>query len=319
MKENVMHRITRGIRTAGLAAVALLGLMVLAGCQSYEIEVRLDPDGGGHRSTLLTGDPGGPDEEAAAGDIRGAFTLLADEGWRRLPAEDEGRKLRFLRERDIPAPELWHEAAEIRIPGNPDHPQNGVLLSNTITVTKGSDSGVPTLTYTEQWRWMGVMEAFGALVAELLVDELAVAWPGLSAVERAELRGLVEGAVQRHVSLEAVDDEDAEYDHFLDILANQLHAVIARTRLGADRDALRAIVEEVYRGDNERGDAMLDNELPGLSAVFTTDLELAVTMPGPILGGNADRVEGNTAYWKLDLQDTILAPITAEVRSANTK
>ena len=61
-----MHRITRGIRTAGLAAVALLGLMVLAGCQSYEIEVRLDPDGGGHRSTLLTGDPGGPDEEAAA-------------------------------------------------------------------------------------------------------------------------------------------------------------------------------------------------------------------------------------------------------------
>ena len=300
-------------------AAALLGLLLLAGCQSYEIEVRLDPDGGGRRATLVTGDLGGHSEEQAEAELRNAFTLPADEGWLRLPVEDEGRKLRFRRERDVAGTEHWNEAAEIRIPGNPLDPRDDVLLSNTISVTQGSDSGVPTLTYVEQWRWTGVMEAFGCLVADLLVADFVAAWPELGEVERAELRGLVEGAVQRHVSLEIDEEGEQEYDHFLDVLARQLHVVIARSGGDADPARVREIVEENYRGDNERGDEALDNELPGLSAVFTTDLDLAVTMPGPILDSNADRVEGNTAYWELDLQDTILAPVTARVRSATAE
>ncbi len=172
-----------------------------------------------------------------------------------------------------------------------------------------------TLSYRERFEWQGILPAASALIAELGAAALALDYPALDEPARAELRGLVGGAALRYIALEQEDAAEPAYATFLAALAEQARAVIARQYPEATAAAIGERLHGVLRGAGEGSDAAFAERLPGLDLVASTDLSFRLTLPGPVLETNAERVEGNTAIWRFGLSDALLEPVQLYAKS----
>ncbi|MBM4117094.1 hypothetical protein FJ251_05015 [bacterium] len=291
-------------------------LAACAGCQHYTIEVTLDADGGGRRVTELACDAPGPTPEAALSHFREGFALSEAAGWQRVERADEPQRLVFRRERSLAAPADWSGlSGEIAIPGRPGTAASGVLFANAVEVELTPVDGGRSLSYRERFEWQGILPAAAGILGELGEAALAADYPALDPLARAELRGLLAGAALRYIALEQEDAGEPAYETFLTALAEQARGIVARVAPSAAADAIAERLDGVLRGGGEEGDQRVAERLPGLDLVAATDLELRLTLPGPIGETNADRVEGNTAVWVFGLSDALLEPVQLYART----
>jgi hypothetical protein len=291
-------------------AMTLALLIALAGCQHYSVEVTLDADGGGRRVCELVCDAPGPTPEATVTHFREGFALSEAVGWRRVDRDEEPQHLVFQREQQLAAPADWSRAdGEIAVPGRPGTEAASVLFTNSVQVEAAGEGEERTLSYRERFEWRGILPAASALIAELGGAALAADYPALDEPARAELRGLLAGAGLRFIAIEQEDAGEPAYETFLAALGEQARAVIARQYPAATAAAIAERLHGVLRGAGEDGDALFAERLPGLDLVASTDLSFRLTLPGPLLETNADRVEGNTAIWQFGLGDALLEPV----------
>jgi len=291
-------------------ALVLALLLALAGCQHYSVEATLDADGGGRRVCELVCDAPGPTPEATVTHFREGFALSEASGWRRVDRDEEPQHLVFRRERELARAADWSSLdGEIAVPGRPGTEAAGVLFSNSVQVEASGEGEERTLSYRERFEWRGILPAASALIAELGGAALAADYPALDAPARAELRGLLAGAGLRYIALEQEDAGEPAYETFLAALAEQARAIIARQHPTATAPAIAERLHRVLRGAAEEGSALFAERLPGLDLVAATDLSFRLTLPGPVLETNADRVEGNTAIWQFGLSDALLEPV----------
>jgi hypothetical protein len=290
-------------------ALALALLIALAGCQHYNVEVTLNADGGGHRVCELVCDAPGPTPEAALSHFREGFALAEAAGWRRVDRNDEPQHLVFRRERELARAADWAGlSGEIAVPGRPGTESAGVLFTNSVQVEATSEDGQRTLNYRERFEWRGILPAASALIAELGGAALAADYPALDEPARAELRGLLAGAGLRFIALEQEAASEPAHDTFFAALGEQARAVLARQYPDATASAIAERLRGVL-GAGEEGNTLFAERLPDLDLVATTDLSFRLTLPGPVLESNADRVEGNTAIWQFGLSDALLEPV----------
>ena len=294
-----------------LFLLAMLTLLCsMAGCQHYSVEVTLEADGSGRRVCELACDAPGPTPEAAISHFREGFSLAEAAGWRRVEREGEPQRLVFRREQELAGAADWSRFdGEIAVPGRADGRATGVLYTNSVRVEAASEGGQRTLSYRERFEWRGILPAASALIAELGAAALATDYPALDEPARAELRGLLTGAALRFIALEQEDAGEPAYTTFLAALAEQARRVVARQYPDAAAPAIAERLHAVLRGAGEQGNAFFTERLPGLDLVATTDLSFRLTLPGPVLESNADRVEGNTAIWQFGLSNALLEPV----------
>jgi hypothetical protein len=291
-------------------AMALAPLLALAGCQHYSVEVTLDADGGGRRLCELVCDAPGPTPEAAVSHFREGFALDEAAGWRRVNRAEAPQHLVFQREQQLATAADWASLdGEIAVPGRLDTEMAGVRFTNSVVVEAAGEGNLRTLTYRERFEWQGILPAASALIAELGSAALAADYPALDEPARVELRGLLAGAALRFIALEQEDAGEPAYATFLAALSEQARAIIARQYPAATAPAIAGRLDGVLRGAGEEGDAVFAERLPGLDLVATTDLGFRLTLPGPVLETNADRVEGDTAIWQFGLSDALLEPV----------
>lgn len=296
--------------------IALTLLVFVSGCQHYTVTMRVDADGGGLRETRFRSDTGGLPADSAQAALTTAFALDPAIAWTFSSGPPDILDYRFHRILPVATIEEWRDAGgEIRIPGQPgsDRPQR-VELSNEIEVSREAATG--ELVYRERILWRGVVVTLGDLFADLLLEDLGREYPGLNAAELSELRGCVAGATLHFLTLEKSNAEDEEYETFLGLLAEQLQHIMSRLGPAAELDRIRECAWQVFKGEDERGDEILDRELPGLQSAFTTDLDLTLEMPGTVVESNADSLAGKVARWRVDLSDALLAPVEMYARCA---
>ncbi len=303
-----------------ICVLSPLLLLALIGCQVYEIEVKVDSDGGGHRNvTLAILDSSIFDEGVQMRDYRKLFSVEKRDGWDfELAEDDDGwfdKKFGFFqREREIKGLKRWsRQSGDIRINGNKRRGGHGkVEFRNTVDVYREGEH----LIYRETFTWHGLREAIVEMQSEKFAKDLKDAYPFLGRRQLGKLRKL--GAEELGNSLPLLlesGDEDEQVARLIRRLAEQVADIVRSKKPKAKLAAISPVVENLLIDKSGYMEGMLGKDYPGVALSFVTSLNLSVEMPGRIVGGNADRIEEGRARWNFDLSEAIAEPIVLQVES----
>jgi len=301
-----------------LWSLLAIALAAFAGCQHYNAEVTIEPDGSGQRTIDFTVDSSGDDEfPLTHEDLRELLHIDAAHGWKLVspvrPAADEAvTGVSYRHEATFAGPAAWSQAdGDLRIQANRQgHPQADVVFDNDLDVHLVESPKGHILHYRETFSWTGLRQQITAFMADRFVADMHAAYPFLTGEELRELHGLVAGMVMLHLQA-AGDHEDAEPDDDLIAAAMTAHAEDILRRHASDLDTaeIRAIVSAAADDPMDLLDQYLAEELPGAYHAASTELHIAVTMPGPITDSNAERVDGHTAIWEMSIWDASAHPV----------
>ncbi|HSG29478.1 MAG TPA: hypothetical protein VLA34_13445 [Candidatus Krumholzibacterium sp.] len=324
-----MHgRFTKMLSRPLSAAVALL-LICASGCNEYRAEVKVLPDGSGTRAVRLsvsidTDSGEKPDIET----IRSLLSLDGPAGWKRVtespsdrPAEPGDAPDRasdadsevFLCEQSAGGPGDWARmSGDISIRGTLQEGKgNDVRLTNRISVDRSAGDGKTVLTYRETLEWKGLKAFVLDYVSDRHVRDVVSLFPGMSPVDRAELKGLAAGHFG--IVFDQVDDDEL-YDSLLPDLASSLLEtsieIIGRSGPVSGEEALKESIDNlVYDRDNSF-DRFLETSLPGADMAFSSELVLTLSMPGKIVETNGEISEDqHSVSWKVGLLDPFTGPV----------
>jgi hypothetical protein len=305
----------------------LLGLVVWSGCQHFEVEVKLEPDGSGLRKVTLF--DGGDWKEASTPqpeELRQLFNVTEEQGWRPVgwtPDEDESAAQAtskgYWRQQDVTNLGDWdQQSGDVHIQGSlaDEKPYNQVQFSNHVSVEIGEGSLGRTFTFSETYTWTGLQEIVITFLADHFRASMAQAYPTLGDTELAELRGLMAG----HLSLGwfslAVSDElEQSAQLIIQSLASQAESVVSRADPGADPQEILSLVEKEVLVQGDEVETYLEEKLPGFFAVGFTEVNLQVTMPGRVIETNGDKQDNHTVSWKLDVFAVAAGPVQCFARS----
>jgi hypothetical protein len=304
-------------RTGWLLISAVCCLLLIGGCRHYEVEVVLNPDGGGSRHLKLSGDPL-LDEDISLDEFRKLFHLDEAMGWQVVrETNSKGEKISFEGTGTIQDLASWHErSGDIRIDGSltgDSHADVGCRNTVVVEIVEGPSGG--QYTYKETFAWTGLKESVVAFVSEQFSAAMAEAYPFLGPEEIAELRGLMAG----HLALYRFDiPEDEEKEQEETAIASvtfYAREIVARNHPDADLRGIMDVAQGVVEDSDGALDEYIEENLPGVELALFTDVSLRVQMPGPIVETNAEEIEERTAIWKVDLLDAAEEPIELYVRS----
>ncbi|MBC8365918.1 hypothetical protein H8E52_00765 [bacterium] len=303
-----------------LGVLSPLLLLALISCQVYEVEVRVDSDGGGRRNvTLAILDSSIFEEGVQMRDYRKLFSVEKRDGWDFELAEDEGgwfeKKFGFFqRDREISGLKRWNrQSGDIHINGNKRRSGHGKIeFRNTVDVYREGER----LVYCETFTWHGLREAILDIQSENFAKELKGAYPFLGRRELRELRELGTKELDRSLPLLLESgNEDEQVAMRIRHLAEQVAEIIRREKASAKLAAVSPAVENLLTDKNGQMERVLNDDYPGVALSFVTSLNLSVEMPGRIIGGNADRIEDGRAKWNFDLSRAIDKPLVLQVES----
>jgi len=286
-----------------MTSLALCGLM-LAGCYEYRVHVTVNEDGTGRRHMEVDG-------KAPAANNSGEHTMLVSgDGWRvtMATAGDGEAVRRHSKSQDIDLLEGWRDAGGLILMGNADSPSRLVADCEVERIESGDG---PRLVYRETVHWLHIREDVADLVGDNYATALRRQFPALADSLVSELRGvMVTGLIMSWDDLVAAEGDDSREDVVSGRLIDLAHGRLIRA--GVDRELATAVAESTTEWDSFDG---LEKSLPGLDVCVSSNLVMDVTMPYPILGGNADTVEGNVATFRVDLVETLGGPVVLEVVS----
>lgn len=310
-----------------LLFILAVGLPVLmfAGCKEYNVEVTVEPDGGGHRKVELNATSvAQASVEPAYEEFVKLFSLDEKKGWsvQKRKMEKEGvedepfQGYIYTLERDATKLADWNDmSGDINIraafPGDEFY---DVKFHNAIDLEIGRSTNVKTITYRETFAWDSLKEELIAFIATYYQDTLAVAYPELGTGELAEIKGLMAGHLS--IGFYAIE-ETGELDG--EEAARSLVPIVTKVIQRKRSDVLEAQVFEITKAvlsdETNRFERWAAEKMPGVDLAFFTEINLRVTMPGVIVESNADEVQDQTAVWKLEIMKTINRPIELYVRS----
>ncbi len=306
------------IRIAGplLAGTALI---LLGGCNSYDCEVVLRPDGSGTRTVTLEVSE---DVRADAQALREMAVLfrMGDEKapCEAVPGEAKGEQKGFRCRYVARRLSDWSAmSAHVIVQGSlggDAHPR--VRLQQSVGVEMGHTAHGRSYTYRESLAWEGIWEAVAGFQARLFRQKMAAAYPFLGTTQLAELEGFFDGAML--VALQTqLDLEEGEVapEPLTSSVTERATRIVQETRPAADVSGLHDLVSGVVSDADNAMEDFLDQNLPGVDAAVFTSYTLRVKMPGRIVESNATRIEDGTAIWELDLGDPLQKPVQLEVRS----
>lgn len=326
---NTTLKLMRRPRQALACLGCLLGMLVWGGCQHYEVDVKLEPDGSGLRKVTLLDDGDWQDASTPpASDLRQLFCVTEEQGWRPVAGQTaEGEEKSdswtgsegFWRESRIADLEGWYaQSGDVHIRGTltDEEPFDQVRFSNGLAVEIGESPHGRTYNYTETFTWTGLQGIVVDFLANHFRQAMARAYPALGKAELAELRGLMAGHLSLGWFTMAVADELEENAQLIiQSLANQVEAVVSRVDPEVERQLVQALVEQEVLLQGDDIETYLEEKLPGFFAVGFTEVNLRVTMPGTIVETNGEKQDDHTVTWQLDVFAAAASPVRLHVRS----
>jgi hypothetical protein len=310
-----------------VGGTCLLGLLVCSGCQHYEVEVKLTPDGSGQRKvTLFDGGDWRDTSTPPPHEIRQLFGVTDERGWRPVdwdatdaesaaPADSKG----YWRQRNVTDLENWsQQSGDVHIRGSlaDEKPFSEVQFSNSVSVEIGEGSQGRTYTYSETFTWTGLQEIVIGFLADHFRMAMAQAFPSLGEAELAELRGLMAGHLSvGWFSMAVADELEQNSQLIIRSLASQAAAVVHRADRGADPLNIQSLVEREVLLQGDEVETYLEEKLPGFFAVGFTEVNLQVTMPGQVVETNGEQQDDQTVSWQLDVFAVAAGPVQCYARS----
>ncbi len=309
----------------------LIGLIALTGCQEYDVEVVVEPDGSGSRELVLSTNsrPNGTSEPTLM-EFEHAYCLDDRSGWKTVEtgkAEEEDstksffgtRPSRALWQRDARAtrPTDWARmSGDIRLLGDPVGSRDSeVEFTNRIAVETATDSGKAILTYSEQFEWIGLKEAVAHRQADLFVKQTDEHCPEISPEVRGELRGLMIGAMLMELDLSVRDVDDGEHEALAATITDLALAAMTGKHGAPTPAEMTAIVTRLLADPDGELTDWLEEMLPGAGLGIETAIEISVTLPGEIVQSNADTIDGRTASWTIDILQALVWPVEIFARA----
>jgi hypothetical protein len=301
---------------AGLWLMMSVGLLTAAGCKTYEIDVALQPDGGGSRTVTLQIEKNQENSDYIPPDtVCALFSLDVAKGWEPLH-DEQGTLTGYQRRVQVADAAAWHrQGGDVRILGNLDGQSSvPVHFTSSITVETGQDATGRSITYRESFTWEGVKQVIIDFVAERFRKDMTRQF--LSAAAQTELRGLMAGHLAMiWPRLVDSDDSEAELQSLIHSLTPYAEGVVRRERPQADLSPIAGVVNAAGEDDDNQLEAFITEKYPGIDQGFSTNIELRVEMPGRIIDSNADSTDGAAAVWEFSPTDVLKGPADIYVRS----
>jgi hypothetical protein len=290
-------------RHLGLGLAFIIGACLLAGCHEYQITVAVDADGSGVRTITLD------TKHELDGDDRRLWGLVGD-GWTVEGTTEQGgdRRWRYRREHRVDRLDRWRETGSTLLRGTPD---GRVRLISAVQVEQIRGASGTRHVYRESLGWAELREEVADLVARNYAAFLRHDFPALPDSLVHEARGAMAATIVLSWRELVAGDEDSSPEQELGERFNQ-HLAQRLLRAGVAPALTQAVVRATAAWDYFGG---LEEAIPGLDHCLESSLVLTVAMPGEVVGGNADTVEGNLATFKVDLAETLEGPVILEVVS----
>jgi len=211
--------------------------------------------------------------------------------------------------------EWSRQSGDIKVRGAKRRGAHGAVeLGNRVSLAREGGR----IVYRESIQWRGLKEAILRIQAGHFRDEMDEAYPFLGRRELKRLANLAEDRLLEHLDLfiEA-DKDDPRVTAGLREFGEAAADILREARPGLDLDALDPAVENLLLDESGHLERSLYENYPGAALSFMGSVDLSVTMPSEILGGNAETVNGRTARWSVELSEAILRPVefTAECRT----
>jgi hypothetical protein len=307
------------IRIAGPLLLAGAALVLLSGCNSYDCEVVLRPDGSGIRTVTLEVSKDIRADARALSEMAVLFRMGDEEApCEALPDQKEGEQKGFRCHYVARRLADWSAmSAHVIVQGSASEGEHQrVRLQQSVGVEMGHTARGRTYTYRESLTWKGIWEAVADFQARLFRQKMAAAYPFLETAQLAELEGLFDGAMlvalQTQLDLE---EGGISPEPLTSSVSERASRIVQEARPAADVSGIRDLVAGVVSDADNATEDFLDRSLPGVDAAVFTSYTLRVKMPGRIVESNATRIEDGTAIWELDLGDPLQKPLQLEVRS----
>lgn len=294
----------------------LISLLLLASvaCQTYEVKVKVDADGGGSRElSLILVDSSALEQGLSMREFRQLFSVENRDGWsfEKVDGSQDwfDRKFGFFhREREFSKASQWRrQSGDIHIHGSKRRGPHGLVeLRNELKVEKQGER----LIYREIFRWKGLREMLTKVQSKAFAKDLKDAYPSLSRKELRQLQNLAVETLDTHLAIFLdAGDEDPRVSECKREVGERAGEIIRGHKAGVKLEALSPAIDKLITDTGGRLERLLHRKYPGVGLSFETSVELSVEMPGTITGGNAERIDGNRAIWTFDISDAILAPV----------
>ena len=294
-------------------------LMFSAGCKTYKVNVKLNPDGSGERSVELSMDDTSEGElQIGDKEFRELFHL-DKRGWKYTEraskaegdASDQKKEIVYTRAQTAKAIDDWLDMGnDIHIKAAlGDSRYADVVISNAIAVELGASPNGQSLTYRETVTCTKLRETVSTFAAVKFYNRVSAAYPSLDPGALIELRGLMIGYMA--ITWYKQDNsEDALSDELItDSLIADAAGIIKRVDSDADLSKLREIIVTTLDDFEDELDAFIKENLPGMYLVGHAEIILTLELPGRVFEHNATRVDGNTLTWKIDFPEVFVKPL----------
>ncbi len=283
----------------GLLLAAVLA--ALAGCYEYHVAVVVTENLSGQRTTTL--------ETEKTPTPETLFLLGVDgESWvETVFVGHEGDETRrYRREQSVVDDELWAETGGTVLRADP---AGAFRLATEVGLEETKELGNKRLVYRETLSWNGLREEVAAVVAVDYAAFLRREFPALPDSLVHEFRGAMATTIllnwtELTASASDRDPRTKLPSRVTEVLSERLRRAEVDEELS--RNLLKKTTKWKFLDE-------LEVALPGLKSSLRSAIILTVTMPGPIVDGNADKVAGNVASFRVELSSTLAGPVVLEV------
>jgi hypothetical protein len=305
-------------------AIALLcSAMLVAGCNSVDVAVRINEDGTGTRVVRTSFDAELDDTSTPSlKDACSMFGIGPSTGWAALPDTGASRSGKpnpaFERTETSRSEKDWASmSGDISIRGSLAKAQNqDLLFSNDVVFSLERKEGVRTYSYRESFTWPDFMAYFTDFECDWIFRELKKKYPSLRPEDAIELKGLLAGTMAMAMDLQAGDKKcEGADDSMEQTVVNNVYEIIRKRSSAVTRTDVSAFFDEKLDASNDAFEVMLKRDMPGAYLATQTEIELRVTFPGVLVDSNAKTVDGHVASWTIHPVDAITRPMVLYLRS----
>jgi hypothetical protein len=313
-----------------MIACASLFLLITAGCQKYKLDVILNEDGGGtRREELDIASIDRVDSTTTIDDVKAVFSIDENLGWKelRVPSSDadtDREGYAYVRENVVKNASGWKEiSGGMHIRGDifkGSFKKIEVEFKNYIDVTIAEIERGKSYLYKERFHWKSLIETINLYLMKRYSDQIAEAYPFLGKQELSEIQGVVIVSLNLMLEAEFSGEDSKEMAERMEAaIIRSVAEIVLRKRPDADTNRIEEITHDVFSDPDDKFGEYIRLHLPGVYMSVPTEIVLRVTMPGRIVDSNADEVEGNTAFWELDVMAAIMDPVEIFVKSELAK
>ncbi len=305
-----------------IVAVAAPALL-LGGCKTYDIHSTVAADGSGHREIKLSMDSFAASEtDMEKAEFLKYFILDPSKNWSTEIDTSEaagtggepggamlqsGRQIIFRSSGEIADASGWAAVSgDVHIRGSVEKgPYGDVEFINSVELVTGEADSAGIMTYREKFAWKGVSETIVGFYSDLFASNISDSMGALDEQGMSALRDLIKDRLGESLKrIMTAEDEDTELRRLAKSLQGPAAGIVAGHGGESDSTGLARVIWKTLGDSEEELDDFMQEKIPGLSLAFATDLELSITMPGPVIDTNGKiSGDGHTATFHMGLLD----------------